>query len=203
MSENGNFPPITEDLPRLLKVTVMGSLSRQMSPQPRLNLLRPRAPLALPQPSRLPPPCGMALRPRVTRPPTRYVSGAAYSYSVTVRRQCHIRSPVYGTILRPPHSSSTGKLYWTDLATVPPPFSPLNLPPRKEMTHQPGRQFRGVGTLAQATRTCGCSVPLAIAPPTDMLPLAWVPRGSVQAWSACLLSTDLLLMTAVVMQTPK
>ena len=33
------------------------------------------------------------------------------------------------------------------------------------MTHQPGRQFRGVETLAQATRTYGCSVPLAIAPP--------------------------------------
>ena len=33
------------------------------------------------------------------------------------------------------------------------------------MTHQPGRQFRGVETLVQATRTYGCSVPLAIAPP--------------------------------------
>ena len=42
--------PITEDLPRPLKVTVVGSLTRQTSPQPRLNLSRPRAPLALPQP---------------------------------------------------------------------------------------------------------------------------------------------------------
>ena len=33
------------------------------------------------------------------------------------------------------------------------------------MTHQPGRQFRVVETLVQATRTYGCSVPLAIAPP--------------------------------------
>ena len=61
--------PITEDLPRLLKVTVVGSLTRQMSPKLRLNLSRPRAPLALPQPSRLPLSCGMALRSRVT--PTR------------------------------------------------------------------------------------------------------------------------------------
>ena len=45
------------------------------------------------------------------------------------------------------------------------PLSPLSLPPRTEMTHQPGRQFRGVETLVQATRTYGCSVPLAIAPP--------------------------------------
>ena len=58
--------PITEDLPRLLKVTVVGSLTRQTSPQPRLNLSRPRAPLALPQPSRLLLPCVMALRSRVT-----------------------------------------------------------------------------------------------------------------------------------------
>ena len=45
------------------------------------------------------------------------------------------------------------------------PLSPLSLPPRTEMTYQPGRQFRGVETLVQATRTYGCSVPLAIAPP--------------------------------------
>ena len=42
--------PITEDLPRPLKITVVGSLTRQSSPQPRLNLSRRRAPLALPQP---------------------------------------------------------------------------------------------------------------------------------------------------------
>ena len=83
------------------------------------------------------------------------------------------------------------------------PLSPLSLPPRTEMTHQPGRQFRGVETLVQATRTYGCSVPLAIAPPTDMLPRAWVPLGSVQAWSACLAFMNSLSMTAVVMQTPK
>ena len=58
--------PITEDLPRLLEVIVVGSLTRQASPQPRLNLSRPRAPLALPQPSRLPLSCGMALRFQVT-----------------------------------------------------------------------------------------------------------------------------------------
>ena len=45
------------------------------------------------------------------------------------------------------------------------PLSSLSLPPRTEMTHQPGRQFRGVETLVQATRTYGCSVRLAIAPP--------------------------------------
>ena len=33
------------------------------------------------------------------------------------------------------------------------------------MTLQPGRQFRGVGRLAHATWTYGCSVPLAIVPP--------------------------------------
>ena len=134
----------------------------------------------------------------------RYVPGTTFSYPVPARRQCRVplsTAPHHG--YPPPVNTSTGNLYWTDLATVPPLLSPLNLPPRKQMTHQPGRQFRGVGTLAQATRTYGCSVLLAIAPPTDMLPLAWVPLGSVQAWSACLLSTDLLLMTAVVMQTPK
>ena len=83
------------------------------------------------------------------------------------------------------------------------PRSPLSLSPRTEMTHQPGRQFRGVETLVQATRTYGSSVPLAIAPPADMLPRAWVPLGSVQAWSACLTFMNSLSMTAVVMQTPK
>ena len=58
--------PITEDLPRPLKVTVVGSLTRQTSPQARLNLSRPRAPLALPLPWWLPLPCDMALRSRVT-----------------------------------------------------------------------------------------------------------------------------------------
>ena len=33
------------------------------------------------------------------------------------------------------------------------------------MTHQPGRQFRGVETLVQETRTYGCSVSLAPHPP--------------------------------------
>ena len=33
------------------------------------------------------------------------------------------------------------------------------------MTRHPGRQFRGVEPLTQATWTYGCSVPLAIAPP--------------------------------------
>ena len=83
------------------------------------------------------------------------------------------------------------------------PVSPLSLPPRTIMTHQPGRQFRGVGTLAQETRTYGRSVPLAIAPPTDMLPRAWVHLDSVQAWSAYLLFMNPLLMTAVVMRTSK
>ena len=40
-------------------------------------------------------------------------------------------------------------------------------------------------------------------PPTDILPRAWVPLGSVHAWSACLTFMNSLSMTAVVMQTPK
>ena len=63
------------------------------------------------------------------RPPTRYVPGATYPYSVTVRRQCNIRITVYGIIQRMPHSSSsshqhTGNLHWTDIATVPSPSHP-------------------------------------------------------------------------------
>ena len=49
------------------------------------------------------------------------------------------------------------------------------------LTHRPRRQSRGVEPLTLATLTYGCSVPLALAPPTDMLPHAWVPLGSVQA----------------------
>ena len=63
------------------EVTVAGPLPRHTSPQLRLNLSRTRAPLALPQPSRLPLSCGMALRSRVT--PTRTPADQ-------VRFRCHL-----------------------------------------------------------------------------------------------------------------
>ena len=56
----------TEDPQRPPKVTVAGPLPRHTSPQLRLNLSRPRAPLALPQPSRPPLSCVIALRSRLT-----------------------------------------------------------------------------------------------------------------------------------------
>ena len=55
-----------ETLLRTFKVIVLDSRTLQTSPQSRPNLLRPRAPLALAQPSRLLLPCVMALRFRVT-----------------------------------------------------------------------------------------------------------------------------------------
>ena len=58
--------PTTKDPPRPPKLTVAGPLPRHTSPQLRLHLSRPRAPLALPQPSRPPLSCVMALRSRVT-----------------------------------------------------------------------------------------------------------------------------------------
>ena len=203
--------PITEDLPRRLKVTVVGSLTRQTSPQLRLNLSRPRAPLTLPQPSRPPLSCVMALRSRVT--PTQTPADQ-------VRSRCHLLLLRDGS-KTVPHPYHCLRHYPTDaplLLQLTPthrklildrhcdratPLSPLSLPPRTEMTHRPGRQFRGVEKLVQETRTYGCSVPVAIAPPTDMLPRVWVPLGSVLAWSACLLFTNSLLMAAVVMPTPK
>ena len=90
--------PITEYLSRILKVTV-GEHTQRTLPQPRLNLSRPRAPLA--QPRLLPLPCDMALRSQVI-PLT--------------------RGTVYGTILRMSQSSQrqhTGNLHWTKNATVP------------------------------------------------------------------------------------
>ena len=172
--------------------------------------LRPRAPLALAQPSRLLLPCVMDPRFRVT--PTQTPADQ-------VRSRCHLlllrdgSTPVphrYPCLRHYPTDAPLLQLTPThrylildrhcDRAT---PLSPLSLPPRTEMTHQPGRQFRGVEILVQATQTYGCSVPLAIAPPTDMLPRAWVPLSSVQAWSACLTFMNSLSMTAVVMQPPK
>ena len=177
----------------------------------RPNLLRPRTPRALAQPSRLLLSCVMALRFRVT--PTQTPADQ-------IRSRCHLLLLRDGSTTVP-HRYPCLRHYSTDaplLLQLTPthrylildrhcdratPLSPLSLPPRTEMTHQPGRQFRGVETLVQATRTYGCSVPLAIAPPTDMLPRAGVPLGSVQAWSACLTFMNSLSMTAVVMQTPK
>ena len=209
-------PPCTLECPaeallRTFKVIVLDSRTLQTSPQSRPNLLRPRAPLALAQPSRLLLPCVMALRFRVTptQTPADQVRSRCHllllrdgSTTVPHRYPCLRHYPTDAPLLlqlTPTHRNLMLDRY-CDRAT---PLSPLSLPPRTEMTHQPGRQFRGVETLVQATRTYGCSVPLAIAPPTDMLPRAWVPLGSVQAWSACLTFMNTLSMTAVVMQTPK
>ena len=200
-----------EALLRTFKVIVLDSRTLQTSPQSRPNLLRPRAPLALAQPSRLLLPCVMALRFRVTptQTPADQVRSRCHllllrdgSTTVPHRYPCLRHYPTDAPLLlqlTPTHRYLILDRY-CDLAT---PLSPLSLPPRTEMTHQPGRQFRGVETLVQATRTYGCSVPLAIAPPTNMLPRAWVPLGSVQAWSACLTFMNSLSMTAVVMQTLK
>ena len=200
-----------EALLRTFKVIVLDSRTLQTSPQSRPNLLRPRAPLALAQPSRLLLPCVMALRFGVTptqtpadqvRPRWHLLLLRDGSTTVPYRYPCLRYYPTDAPLLlqlTPTHRYLILDRY-CDRAT---PLSPLSLPPRTEMTHQPGRQFRGVETLVQATRTYGCSVPLAIAPPTDMLPRAWVPLGSVQAWSACLAFMNSLSMTAVVMQTPK
>ena len=200
-----------EALLRTFKVIVLDPRTLQTSPQSRPNLLRPRAPLALAQPSRLLLRCVMAMRFRVT--PTQTPADQ-------VRSRCHLLLLRDGSTTVP-HRYPCLRHYPTDaplLLQLTPthrylildrhcdratPLSPLGLPPRTEVTHQPGRQFRGVETLVQATRTYGCSVPLAIAPPTDMLPRAWVPLGSVQAWSARLTFMNSLSMTAVVMQTPK
>ena len=200
-----------EALLRTFKVIVLDSRTLQTSPQSRPNLLRPRAPLALAQPSRLLLPCVMALRFGVTptQTPADQVRSRCHllllrdgSTTVPYRYPCLRHYPTDAPLLlqlTPTHRYLILDRY-CDRAT---PLSPLSLPPRTEMTHQPGRQFRGVETLVQATRTYGCSVPLAIAPPTDMLPRAWVPLGSVQAWSACLTFMNTLSMTAVVMQTPE
>ena len=161
--------------------------------------------------SRLLLPCVMALRFRVTptQTPADQVRSRCHllllrdgSTTVPHRYPCLRHYPADAPLLlqlTPTHRHLILDRH-CDRAT---PLSPLSLPPRTEMTHQPGRQFRGVETLVQATRTYGCSVPLAIAPPTDMLPRAWVPLSSVQAWSACPTFMNSLSMTAVVMQTPK
>ena len=164
----------------------------QTSPQSRPNLLRPRAPLALAQPSRLLLPCVMALRFRVTPTPTP---------ADQVRSRCHLLLLRDGSTTVP-HRYPCLRHYPTDaplLLQLTPthrylildrhcdratPLSPLSLPPRTEMTHQPGRQFRGVETLVQAARTYGCSVPLAIAPPHGH---ATTGVGS-SGFSACLVS---------------
>ena len=70
-----------EALLRTFKVLVLDSRTLQTSPQSRPNLLRPRAPLALAQPSRLLLPCVMVLRFRVT--PTQ-------TSADQVRSRCHL-----------------------------------------------------------------------------------------------------------------
>ena len=162
-----------EALLRTFKVIVLDSRTLQTSPQSRPNLLRPRAPLALAQPSRLLLPCVMALRFRVTptQTPADQVRSRCHllllrdgSTTVPYRYPCLRHYPTDAPLLlqlTPTHRYLILDRY-CDRAT---PLSPLSLPPRTEMTHQPGRQFRGVETLVQATRTYGCSVPLAIAPP--------------------------------------
>ena len=162
-----------EALLRTFKEIVLDSRTLQTSPQSRPNLLRSRAPLALAQPSRLLLPCVMALRFRVT--PTQTPADQ-------VRSRCHLllfrdgstTVPHWYHCLRHYPTGAPLLLQLTpthrylildrhcDRAT---PVSPLSLPPRTEITHQPRRQFRGVETLVQTTRTYGCSVPLAIAPP--------------------------------------
>ena len=162
-----------EALLRTFKVIVLDSRTLQTTPQSRPNLLRPRAPLALAQPSRLLLPCVMALRFRVT--PTQTPADQ-------VRSRCHLLLLRDGSTTVP-HRYPCLRHYPTDapllLQLIPThrylildrhcdratPLSPLSLPPRTEMTHQPGRQFRGVETLVQTTRAYRCSVPLAIAPP--------------------------------------
>ena len=87
--------PITEDLPRLLKVTV-GKHTQRTLPQPRPNLPRPRALLA--QPRLLPLLCEMAPRSQVL--PTRTLANQVhFSYHLpllcdgpkTVYRPWHYR----------------------------------------------------------------------------------------------------------------
>ena len=56
------------------------------------------------------------------------------------------------------------------------------------------------GTRTRGTNN-GYSVPLKLAPLTDILPRVWVPLDSVLAWSACLLSMNSHSMTARVMPT--
>ena len=96
--------PTTEDPPRPPKITVAGPLPRHTLPQLRLNLSRPRAPLALPQPSRPPLSCVMALRSRVT--PTQTPADR-------VRSRCHLR-PLRDGSKTVPHPYHCLRHYPTD-----------------------------------------------------------------------------------------
>ena len=87
---------------------------------------------------------------------------------------------------------------------------PCHLPPASDPAVSAGTD-PPTGTLIQRCGETGTrgmdirvrSVPLVLAPPTDMLPRLRVPLGSALAWSACLLSMNFRLMTAMVMPTPK
>ena len=134
-----------------------------------------------------------------TNPPTRYISGSTCPYSVTARRQGYIRSTVYGTIPRMPQSiqrQHTGNLYWTENAIVP---SPPRLRPCRLGRNVNSEVWRD--RYARHGHTSALSP--SCSPPTDILTRVRVPLGSALAWSACLLSMNLRLMTAMVMPTPK
>ena len=108
-----------EALLRTFKVIVLDSRTLQTSPQSRPNLLRPRAPLALAQPSRLLLPCVMALRFGVT--PTQTPADQ-------VRSRCHLLLLRDGSTTVPHRYPCLRHyptiLYWTDIATLPPPSHP-------------------------------------------------------------------------------
>ena len=180
--------------------------------QSRPNLLRPRAPLALAQPSRLLLPSVMALRFRVT--PTQTPADQ-------VRSRCHLLLLRDGSTTVP-HRSPCLRHYPTDaslLLLLTPTHRYLILdrhcdratpPLTPELAASDGND-PPTGTSIQRCGDTGTSdtdirvlCPSRARPlPTDMLPRAWVPLGSVQAWSACLTFMNSLSMTAVVMQTPK
>ena len=130
-------PPCTLECPaetllRTFKVIVLDSRTLQTSPQSRPNLLRPRAPLALAQPSRLLLPCVMALRFRVTptQTPADQVRSRCHllllrdgSTTVPHRYPCLRHYPTDAPLLlqlTPTHRY----LILDDIATVPPPSHP-------------------------------------------------------------------------------
>ena len=200
-----------EALLRTFKVIVLDSRTLQMSPQSRSNLLRPRAPLALAQPSRLLLPCVMALRFRVTptQTPADQVRSRCHllllrdgSTTVPYRYPCLRHYPTDAPLLlqlTPTHRYLILDRY-CDRAT--PPLTPElaasdgNDPPT-------GTSIQRCGDTGTSDTDIRVLCPSRDRPPTDMLPRAWVPLGSVQAWSACLAFMNSLSMTAVVMQTPK
>ena len=109
-SENGNFRPYNRGFPSASQGDSSGITHATNVAAAPTQPPAPSSAPALPQPSRLPLSCGMALRSRVT--PTRTPADQVrfrcrLLLLVTVRRQCHIRSTVYGIIPRMPHSSSS------------------------------------------------------------------------------------------------